>query len=168
MSLYVYCNIFTENSSIDEVYQIDNKNILINEYPTCSPNEEYKHILDKKERLIMKHQKELLDKACSSDLGQFMKDSTKSVYEKKPLILLAHDITNMAFFNDYNKMGCFDYEKTTFIKDLYNHRVKELVTANSIGYQILYYSLKYINMIAYLPLMVTSIFSINIIDLFFY
>ena len=165
MGIYVYNCIYLQNTSIEEVCRI--KYDILEEYPICYPEEEFSSEIENYEKLSIEYQKKLFDKACESNTSQFIKNSINVVYELNPIGLLTRDITNMTYFDDYHKMGCFDYDKSNFIKKLYKHRIKEVVSSKSIIFQIVYYCLQYINIIVYSPVIITSGLSMAFVDLFY-
>ena len=159
MGGYVYKNLNDKVPVIDDICKIEDNNLFQDPFPTCSPDQELKYIFKEKEKLIMKYQKEILDRACSSNFNEFTKYSIEETYQREPNLFLINDITNMEYFVDFNKMGCFDYDKINFIKKLYNFRVKEELNKKQKVYQVMYYCIKFINLVIYVPVMLFSIFS---------
>ena len=166
MSIYVYNCILHQNSSISDSCKI-NRNVFETENQMCYPEDRSNSEIENLEKISLHYQKIVFDKACESSLDKFIETTTNQLYDFDPVKIVISDITNIKYLNDYPKMSCFDYEKYTFLKKIYDIRTKEEVASKSVVFQIVYYSLQFINIIMYLPVAMTSFISIGFIDLFF-
>ena len=153
MSYYVVNNIYFTN----DVYHLD-KNEM------CNPQDKIKETLISKEKMIYEESQKYLNRSCTSSFNEFMEDTVSEIDSEDTIRILISDITNTIYFRDYGKLGCYDYDKVKFVENKFNERLRNEFKNKTIMYQIIHYSLKFINMIIYFPAMITSLISIIFVD----
>lgn len=138
-------------------------NFMKNEAKQCLPGDIK---IDNSVREQLEMRKKFFDKTCNSSQEDFEKELTLELSNQNEIQFLAQSLDRTLTSIDFYHLGCYNYDKITFIEDIYKSNLKNILNSKPVVYQYFYYLMKFFHVVIHIPILLLFLLNFGILSFF--